>query len=211
MSAAVTHRSRRKELRSTLCTISLTFYSIFSLLFLSQVRLAWHDSGTYNHYVGLENWPRCGGANGSDHAISRHTQSLLALYSPPVFFFPIGSIRFELCHESNTGLDGAITLLQPLKDQFPAISWADLFQLAAATAIEFSGLDTFITIPFLTNFSLGGPKIAQRYGRIDVNSTAMAMPPGNLPAAAGPWATTSQGHLREVSSIPSSSLWLFLQ
>lgn len=32
----------------------------------SKVRAAWHDSGTYNHYVGVENWPRCGGANGLD-------------------------------------------------------------------------------------------------------------------------------------------------
>jgi L-ascorbate peroxidase len=106
------------------------------------VRAAWHDSGTYNHYVGLENWPRCGGANGLEyriHAVSK-------LISPALI---IGSVRFELSHGSNAGLQGAITLLQPLKDQYPAISWADLLQLASVTAIEFSGLHFLPPLLFL--------------------------------------------------------------
>lgn len=28
------------------------------------IRLAWHDSGTYDKDTGDENWPKCGGANG---------------------------------------------------------------------------------------------------------------------------------------------------
>ena len=28
------------------------------------IRLAWHDAGTYDKDTGVENWPKCGGANG---------------------------------------------------------------------------------------------------------------------------------------------------
>jgi catalase (peroxidase I) len=35
-----------------------------------------------------------------------------------------------------TGLTAAVNLLEPIKKQFPLISYADLFQLASATAIE---------------------------------------------------------------------------
>ncbi|CAI7850883.1 unnamed protein product [Closterium sp. NIES-53] len=74
------------------------------------IRLGWHDAGTFDKSVG--EWPKQGGAN--------------------------GSIRFrpEIDHGANKGLAGAIALLQPVKDAFPAVSWADLFQLASATAVE---------------------------------------------------------------------------
>ena len=78
------------------------------------VRLAWHDSGTYDKNVKVE-WPAAGGA--------------------------IGSIRFkpEIQHGANAGLANAIKLLEPIKEKVPEISYADLFQLASARAIEKAG------------------------------------------------------------------------
>ena len=34
------------------------------------------------------------------------------------------------------GLINALKLIQPIKDKYPGITYADLFQLASATAIE---------------------------------------------------------------------------
>lgn len=36
------------------------------------------------------------------------------------------------------GLINALKLIQPIKDKYPGITYADLFQLASATAIEVS-------------------------------------------------------------------------
>lgn len=79
------------------------------------VRLAWHDSGTYDRTIGVNKFPQCGGAN--------------------------GSIRFgqELAHGANAGLKKAVNFLKPFKEKYPEISWADLIQLASVTAIEHSG------------------------------------------------------------------------
>jgi L-ascorbate peroxidase len=76
------------------------------------VRLAWHDSGTYDDSLKNEAWPKAGGA--------------------------IGSIRFEpeIKHGANNGLSGAIKLLEPVKEAFPAMSYADIFQMASARSIE---------------------------------------------------------------------------
>ncbi|KAG5176943.1 heme peroxidase [Tribonema minus] len=125
------------------------------------VRLAWHDSGTYDKSIRIEEWPKCGGAN--------------------------GSIRFvpEINHKANSGLVHGLELLKPLKDKHPSISWADLIQMASATAIE----------------QAGGPKIDMRYGRKDVSSAAECAPEGNLPAGAKPWpnnAASAAEHLRAV-------------
>ena len=49
--------------------------------------------------------------------------------------------------------------------------WADIIQLASATAIE----------------EAGGPKIPMKYGRSDVNEPEGCPPEGNLPGAAGPF------------------------
>jgi len=77
------------------------------------VRLAWHDSGTYDKRI--TNWPECGGAN--------------------------GSIRFkpEIDHGANNGLSKAVGFLAPFKNDYPLVSWADLIQMGSAVAIEHAG------------------------------------------------------------------------
>ena len=112
------------------------------------IRLAWHDAGTFDARAGT------GGAN--------------------------GSIRFdeELAHGANAGLAKAVRYLKPIQKRHPLVSWADLMQLAAATAIE----------------NAGGPKIAMRYGRQDASHCPAE---GNLPDAY-PENQTGPDHLRSV-------------
>jgi L-ascorbate peroxidase len=135
------------------------------------VRLAWHDSGTYDQSVSGE-WPAAGGA--------------------------IASIRFapEINHGANKGLEGAIKLLEPVKEANPEVSYADIYQMASARSIELAG----------------GPKIDMKFGRVDAVSPEQCSPEGNLPDGnpcpegkfGGPGGTTStacttaQGHLRKV-------------
>lgn len=123
------------------------------------VRLAWHDSGTYDKTIS--SWPQRGGAN--------------------------ASIRFkpEIEHGANKGLQIALNLLAPIKKKYPEVSYADLFQMASAVAVE----------------SAGGPKIPMRYGRKDVGSAEECAPDGRLPGAAHPFADGSASpaeHLRRV-------------
>ena len=77
------------------------------------LRLAWSDAATYDK--SIQDWPRCGGAN--------------------------GSIRFdhELDFVENRGLITAIALLEGIKNEFPSISWADLIQMSGALAVELLG------------------------------------------------------------------------
>eukprot|EP00752_Nemacystus_decipiens_P004231 g3865.t1 len=123
------------------------------------IRLAWHDAGTFNK-DSVEPWPRCGGAN--------------------------GSIRFEpeINHEANLGLVIGVQVLQPIKDKHPEAGWADLIQLASATAIE----------------DAGGPVIDMKYGRKDATTPQGCVDEGNLPAGDAPFpdADTPQAHLRNV-------------
>ncbi|KHF98140.1 L-ascorbate peroxidase T, chloroplastic -like protein [Gossypium arboreum] len=102
------------------------------------VRLGWHDAGTYNK--NIEEWPQRGGAN--------------------------GSLRFEveLKHAANAGLVNALSLIQPIKDKYSDVTFADLFQLASATAIE----------------EAGGPKIPMKYGRVDVSDAGPPSPADHL-------------------------------
>lgn len=123
------------------------------------VRLAWHDAGTYNK--DISEWPQCGGAN--------------------------GSIRFkpEIDHAANAGLANALKLLEPIKEKYPEVSYADIFQMASAVAIEVAG----------------GPKIPVRYGRMDASGPEDSPPEGNLPAAAAPFPDGSKSpgdHLRRI-------------
>ncbi|KAE8684501.1 putative L-ascorbate peroxidase 6 [Hibiscus syriacus] len=103
------------------------------------VRPGWHDAGTYNKNV--KEWPQRSGAN--------------------------GSLRFEaeLKYKSNTGLVNALKLIQPIKDKYPVVTYADLFQLASATAIE----------------EAGGPRIPMKYGRADAPSPNYCPEEGRLP------------------------------
>ena len=107
------------------------------------VRLAWHDSGTHDCNIPDSEWPKAGGA--------------------------IGSIRFdpEINHGANAGLAGAVKLLEPVKESFPDVSYADIFQMASARGIELAG----------------GPKIDMKYGRVDATSPEQCSPEGNLPDA----------------------------
>lgn len=77
------------------------------------VRLAWHDSGTYDK--SISDFPNRGGANGS------------------IRFFP------EIGHGANAGLVDALQLLKGVCDEFSEVGYADLLQLASATGIEVAG------------------------------------------------------------------------
>eukprot|EP00934_Nitzschia_sp_Nitz4_P002373 Nitzschia sp. Nitz4//scaffold166_size90379//89403//90388//NITZ4_005075-RA/size90379-augustus-gene-0.8-mRNA-1//1//CDS//3329538250//2368//frame0 len=110
------------------------------------VRLAWHDSGTFDKDVKGE-WPAAGGA--------------------------VGSIRFEpeINHGANAGLANGLKLLAPVKEAFPAISYADILQMGSARAVE----------------TAGGPNLGIKYGRVDSTGPEHCSPEGNLPdAEAGP-------------------------
>jgi len=77
------------------------------------VRLAWHDSGTYDQRI--KDFPACGGAN--------------------------GAIRFdpEMNMGANAGLSKAHKYLKEIQDKHPSVSWADLIQMASALAVECAG------------------------------------------------------------------------
>lgn len=91
------------------------------------LRLAWSDASTYD--CDVDCWPDCGGVN--------------------------GSIRFD--HELNlpchTGLSKALSMLKPIKDSCPEVSWADLIQMGAVASV----------------FLAGGPLIEISYGRLDAD------------------------------------------
>ncbi|KAK8940900.1 L-ascorbate peroxidase, cytosolic [Platanthera zijinensis] len=108
------------------------------------LRLAWHSAGTYD--VGT----RTGG--------------------------PFGTMRHkeELSHAANNGLDIAIRLLEPIKEQFPILSYADFYQLVGVVAVEITG----------------GPEVPFHPGREDKPQPPLE---GRLPDA-----TKGSDHLRDV-------------
>jgi len=132
------------------------------------VRLAWHDSGTFD--TRIQSWPECGGANGA------------------IILAP------ELNMGANAGLDKAVRYLKTFKQKYPAVSWADLIQMASATAIEWCG----------------GPNISMKYGRVSVTEESQCAGPqsrqgfgGNagLPDAKPPFGCGAESpaeHLRNV-------------
>ena len=77
------------------------------------VRLAWHDSGTFDQRI--QSWPQCGGAN--------------------------GAIRFdpEMSFGANAGLAKAKGYLDKFAEKYPSVSWADMIQMASAVSIEAAG------------------------------------------------------------------------
>lgn len=112
------------------------------------VRLAWHAAGTYDIKDGS------GGSNGATMR-----------FSP------------EADHGANAGLHIARNILEPVKKQFPGLTYADLWTLAGVVAVE----------------EMGGPTIPWAPGRTDATSGASCPPDGRLPDA-------SQGaqHLRDI-------------
>jgi catalase (peroxidase I) len=63
------------------------------------------------------------------------------------------------------GLTAALELLKEVTDKREGVSYADVFQLASATAIELAG----------------GPKIPLRFGRRDARNEEDCCPEGRLP------------------------------
>ncbi|KVH89639.1 heme peroxidase, partial [Cynara cardunculus var. scolymus] len=47
--------------------------------------------------------------------------------------------KVELGHAANNGLDIVVRLLEPLKEQFPIISYGDFYLLAGVVAVEVTG------------------------------------------------------------------------
>jgi len=112
------------------------------------VRLAWHAAGTFDKST------HTGGSNGA-------------------------TMRFhpEAAHGANAGLKIARDLLEPIKQQFPGITYADLYTLAGVVAIE----------------ELGGPKVPWRAGRSDAADGKSCPPDGRLPDA-----SKAHDHVRQV-------------
>ncbi|XP_024968624.1 L-ascorbate peroxidase, cytosolic-like [Cynara cardunculus var. scolymus] len=108
------------------------------------LRLAWHSAGTYDVKT------KTGG--------------------------PFGTMRFkvELGHAANNGLDIAVRLLEPIKEQFPIISYGDFYQLAGVVAVEVTG----------------GPDVPFHPGRVDKEEPPIE---GRLPDA-----NQGNDHLRNV-------------
>ncbi|KAL4334867.1 hypothetical protein GQ457_07G034120 [Hibiscus cannabinus] len=108
------------------------------------LRLAWHSAGTFDVKT------KTGG--------------------------PFGTMKqpAELAHGANNGLDIAVRLLEPIKEQFPILSYADFYQLAGVVAVEITG----------------GPEVPFHPGREDKPEPP---PEGRLPDA-----TKGSDHLRQV-------------
>ncbi|KAK7532080.1 heme peroxidase [Phyllosticta citribraziliensis] len=111
------------------------------------LRLAWHASGTYDKETGT------GGSNGA-------------------------TMRFapEADHGANAGLKAARDFLEPIKQQFPWITYSDLWTLAGVAAVQ----------------EMQGPKVPWRPGRSDRDVSACT-PDGRLPDGA-----KEQNHLRAI-------------
>ncbi|KAK9473326.1 heme peroxidase [Dipodascopsis tothii] len=112
------------------------------------VRLAWHASGTYDKKTNT------GGSNGA-------------------------TMRYEIEAKdgANAGLEHARAFLEPIKKQFPWISYADLWTLAGVVAVE----------------AMGGPEIPWKSGRQDDTNDSYVPPNGRLPDGA-----QGQDHLRHI-------------
>ncbi|XP_019167593.1 PREDICTED: L-ascorbate peroxidase, cytosolic isoform X1 [Ipomoea nil] len=108
------------------------------------LRLAWHSAGTFD--------------------VSTKTGG------------PFGTMRLkaEQAHGANNGLDIAVRLLEPFKEQFPIVSYADFYQLAGVVAVEITG----------------GPDVPFHPGREDKTEPPVE---GRLPDA-----TQGNDHLRDV-------------
>ncbi|KAK4575188.1 heme peroxidase [Recurvomyces mirabilis] len=99
------------------------------------LRLGWHASGTFDKLTGT------GGSNGA------------TMRFPP-----------EGDHGANAGLKAARNFLEPVHEQFPWITYSDLWILASVCAIQ----------------EMGGPDIKWRPGRQD-RDVSYCTPDGRLP------------------------------
>ncbi|VEU24289.1 DEKNAAC105521 [Brettanomyces naardenensis] len=90
-----------------------------------------------------------------------------------------GTMRFaqEFNDNGNTGLNTAKSYLDQIHEEFPWISYADLYTLGGVAAIE----------------GLGGPVVPWKPGRTDCPDSAKVPPMGRLPIA-----TLGSDHIREV-------------
>lgn len=117
------------------------------------VRLAWHSSGTYSKE------DNSGGSNGA---------------------------RMRFKPESNWGANAGLKMardkLEAVKEEFPGLSYADLYTLAGVVAIEESG----------------GPSIPFRLGREDMISGQTSPPDGRLPDADKGCKVKTIQHMRDV-------------
>jgi len=135
------------------------------------VRLAWHDSGTFDKNIA-EDWPKAGGA--------------------------IGSIRFEpeIQHGANAGLINAIKLLEPVKEAYSSVSYSDIFQMASARAIETAGGPSLGVV--YGRVDAESPEQCSPEGNLP---DAEAGPAGKFGGTGGTASTqdaTAEGHLRKV-------------
>jgi len=116
------------------------------------IRLSWHSSGTF-----------------CKHAKNGGSEKATMRFAP------------EADHGANAGLDVGRGLLAPLKAKYPGVSFADLWVLAGAVAVE----------------EMGGPAVGFQAGRKD-GSAAECTPDGRLPDAdKGADPATTQ-HLRDI-------------
>lgn len=117
------------------------------------IRLAWHASGTYSKA------DQSGGSNG-------------------------GRMRFqpESKWGANAGLDVARDALEPVKVQFPSLSYADLYTYAGVVAVE----------------EAGGPNIPFSVGRTDADDGSTSPPDGRLPDADKGSRSSTMQHVRDV-------------
>ncbi|XP_072975406.1 L-ascorbate peroxidase, cytosolic [Typha angustifolia] len=108
------------------------------------LRIAWHSAGTYD----------VNSKTGGPFGTMKHSA--------------------ELAHGANNGLDIAVRLLEPIKEQFPILSYGDFYQLAGVVAVEVTG----------------GPEVPFHPGREDKPEPPVE---GRLPDA-----TKGCDHLRNV-------------
>jgi len=112
------------------------------------IRLAWHAAGTYSIH------DKTGGSNGSTMR-----------YSP------------ESDWSANRGLKLARELLEPIKQKYPDITYADLWTLAGCVAVE----------------QMGGPRVPWHPGRSDYKDSSKTVPDGRLPDA-----SKGRDHIRDI-------------